>query len=310
MGREGSAVQSKPGCKPDLLIEPAPAKINLTLIVHGRRPDGYHELESLVAFAGAEAADVVTLEPGGAFQLDITGPGAWALTDEGEPVNLVARAITAALRVAPRLRTGTFRLHKTLPIAAGIGGGSADAAAALRLLRRANADFADDIDWMAIAASIGADVPVCLVSRASMMSGLGERVIVLPEMPQLWAVLANPGVPLATADVFRALGARSLTADAAGLERSAQICFEDQAALIAYVADRRNDLEVAARPLCPGVAEVTARLADLEGSLVARMSGSGPTCFALFASSDAAQAGARHLAEARPNWWIVATTLG
>jgi len=292
------------------LVEAAPAKVNLTLTVHGRRPDGYHEIESLVVFADAEAGDVVSLKPGGAFRLETTGPGAGALTEAGEGANLVARAAIAASTKVPQLQTGTFRLEKRLPIAAGIGGGSADAAAALRLLRRANASLADEIDWMGLAASLGADVPVCLGRSAAIMSGLGERVVAVPNLPLLWAVLANPRVPLATGDVFTALGAGPLKAGGRPTRETAPPRFADLAVLLGYLADRGNDLEVVASLMCPEVADVRARLSELDGSLLARMSGSGPTCFSLFASSEAAQEGARHLAAARPGWWVVATALG
>lgn len=291
------------------LIELAPAKINLTLLVHGRRPDGYHELESLVVFAGPEACDRLTLLPGRSFDLEITGPGASLLASEDVSINLVSRAVAAALRVAPDLSTGCFRLEKRLPVAAGIGGGSADAAAALRLLQRANPSDAS-IDWTTIAASIGADVPVCLEGRASVMRGLGEQVAPVPALPPVWAVLVNPGVALATADVFRALDAESLPADWSDDGLTPALALGDQDALLRHVAAGRNDLEAAAKQLCPPIADVISLLAGLEGARVARMSGSGPTCFALLESAEAAEAGRRHLALARPDWWVAATKPG
>jgi len=295
---------------PASLVEPAPAKINLTLTVHGRRPDGYHEIESLVVFAGGVAADVVTLDPGGPFQLEVSGAGAAILAEEGDQANLVARAAAAALAEAPHLQTGTFRLEKRLPIAAGIGGGSADAAAALRLLQRANANFVPEIDWMRLAASIGADVPVCLRSRASMMSGVGERVVAVPALPRLWAVLANPRIPMATGDVFKALGAGPLRASATPPRETVSPDIAEMAGLLAYLARHDNDLEDVVCALCPEVADLRARLAVLDGALLARMSGSGPTCFALFNSLQAAERGAQRLSALRPGWWIVATPLG
>jgi len=289
------------------LIEAAPAKINLTLAVKGRRADGYHELESLVVFAGADASDTVELAEGASFHLEILGPGAALLADEGS--NLVARAVTAVMRAAPQAATGTFRLHKHLPVAAGIGGGSADAAAALRLLRRANPDLAASIDWPRVAATIGADVRVCLECRVSAMWGIGEHVVPLPQLPPVWAVMANPGVPLSTADVFRALSAPPLPVawDASAAPRIPH--FGALADLIGFVQATANDLEAPALALCPAVAELKTLLAGLDGALLSRMSGSGPTCFALFATAEAAAEGARWLASHRPSWWVRATPL-
>jgi 4-diphosphocytidyl-2-C-methyl-D-erythritol kinase len=277
--------------------ETAPAKINLTLTVRGRRTDGYHQLESLVVFADSAASDTVDLVVGGPLRLELCGPNAAALGGEAVGSNLVTRAAAAVLRMAPQADTGTFRLQKRLPVAAGIGSGSADAAAALRLMRRANPSLADSIDWRELAATIGADVPVCLESRASLMWGLGERVAPLPELPAVWAVMANPRVPLSTADVFRTLSARSLPFDHETPGASPTIPrLAGLAALVAFVDSRPNDLEAPAKRLCPIIHEVQSRLADLDGALVARMSGSGPTCFALFATADAARDGARRLA--------------
>jgi 4-diphosphocytidyl-2-C-methyl-D-erythritol kinase len=291
--------------EPAPLSEPAPAKVNLSLRVLGRRPDGYHELESLVMFAGGRAVDRVTLVPGGPLHFDLCGRGVDALLHDGKP-NLVVRAAEAALRACPRLMLGTFRLEKHLPTAAGLGGGSADAAAALRLIRRANPADANAIDWTALAASIGADVPVCLASQASLMAGLGERVTPLPGMLPVWAVLANPGMPLETRAVFKALDAPPLEV----VQQAPLPDFAGLAELIAGLRDRPNDLEATAERLCPPVAVVREALARLDGALLARMSGSGPTCFALFASAEAAEAGARVLRSAEPRWWIEPAPLG
>jgi len=295
---------------PDRLVEPAPAKINLTLTVHGRRPDGYHDIESLVVFAGGEASDLVTLEPGGPFRLEVSGAESAVLAKEGDQANLVAKAVAAALRQAPQLRTGTFRLEKRLPIAAGIGGGSADAAAALRLLQRTNANSKHEVDWLRIAASIGADVPVCLSSRASMMRGVGERVTAVSALPRLWAVLANPRIPMATGDIFKALGARPLGADAMPSPEPTMPDLAEIANCLTYLAEHNNDLEDVVCALCPEVADLRERLAELEEALLARMSGSGATCFALFDSRQSAERGAQRLATLRPGFWIVAAPLG
>jgi 4-diphosphocytidyl-2-C-methyl-D-erythritol kinase len=299
-----------------MLVETALAKVNLTLRVLGKRLDGYHELDSLVAFA--LTGDTLSLMPGESFRLEICGPGAGGLLRDaeagGSPPNLVERAVMAALEAAPDLEAGVFRLEKQLPIAAGIGGGSADAAAALRLLGRANADRAGAVDWMGIAAATGADVPVCFVNRCTFMGGLGERVTPAGALPPAWIVLANPRVPLATADVFRALRAAPISEGAAepgaietGTARPAN--FDDLDALLAYVDERPNDLEAAAGRLCPAVEVVRSALWELEGALIARMSGSGPTCFALFASAETAEAGARVLSAANPGWWVAAAPL-
>ena len=283
--------------------ELACAKVNLSLRVHGRRPDGYHELESLVAFAGGCAVDRVTLVPGGPLRLEVGGPGSGSLTDI--QANLIIRAAEAALRLCPSLTLGAFQLEKHLPVAAGLGGGSADAAAALRLIRRANPAEAGSIDWLALAASIGADVPVCMASRVSRMAGIGERIEPFPDLPPVWAVLANPGVALATRDVFQALGAPPLNSVRPVRART----YDGLPALIVGLRDLPNDLEATAKRLCPVVADVCAALIRLDGSLLARMSGSGPTCFALFATAGAAAAAARSLRSAEPRWWVEAAPL-
>ena len=291
-----------------VLREAAPAKLNLSLRVLGRRPDGYHELESLVAFAAPPAADEVSLalaDPeDGLPALEVAGPAATYLA--GEATNLVLRAADAARRACPQLRLGTFRLAKHLPVAAGVGGGSADAAAALRLIRRANPELADKVDWRQVAASIGADVPVCLESRSSLMTGLGEQIEPLAGLPNMHVVLANPRLPLATSAVFAGLRAPMLSRSPA---RPAVPAFADQAALIEYLQGRPNDLEPTATGLCPEVAIVRTALHDLDGALLARMSGSGPTCFALFATENAAKAGATRLRAGHPHWWIAAGAL-
>lgn len=278
------------------------AKVNLSLGVSGRRADGYHEIESLVAFAGT--GDVVTLDTGRPLGLELAGPEAAAITGD---TNLVIAAAKAALGVAPDLQVGHFRLEKHLPVASGIGGGSADAAAALRLIREANPQAGCHVDWMALASRIGSDVPVCLASRASLMCGRGERLSTLDALPPAALVLANPRVALQTADVFKALAAHPLDA---GRDVIAQVpniaTFE---ALTAYLQQRPNDLEPAAIALCPVIADVRRALATLSGAQLVRMSGSGATCFALFKDRALADAGASALASAHPGWWVRAAPL-
>jgi 4-diphosphocytidyl-2-C-methyl-D-erythritol kinase len=290
------------------LCETAPAKINLTLTVRGRRADGYHELESLVAFADAEVSDVLEFEPGGPFRLEVTGSGAAQLAKDAGSTNLVEKAVSAFLQTAPRAVAGAFRLRKRLPIAAGIGGGSSDAAAALRLLRHANPDLEARIEWPRLAAAIGADVRVCLENRASLMTGLGERVAPLVSLPPVWAVIANPRKPLSTADVFRRLKAPPL-ADEASIAQPPVPDFPDLRSLVAYAAEHPNHLEAPAKVLCPDIADVQAALGSLDAVLLTRMSGSGPTCFALFATADAASSGAHRLVARHPEWWVRATAL-
>lgn len=283
------------------VVELAAAKVNLSLRVFGRRPDGYHELDSLVAFASI--GDRLTLELGGPLALETEGPGA---ADLAAADNLVLRAANAVVKRHPGLKLGTFRLEKHLPISAGLGGGSADAAAALRLLRRANPDLATAIDWPALAATIGADVPVCLLQRAARMTGVGEGVAPLGLFPELWAVLANPRIPLSTAAIFSALNAPPLPA----VPRHAPMPpLEDFGAVIGHLEHHPNHLEDTAIRLAPVIAEVRQALAGLEGACLARMTGSGPTCFALFAKAPDAESGAAKLAARHPDWWVTAARL-
>ena len=286
-----------------MLREHAPAKVNLTLRVLGRRPDGYHELESLVAFAGY--GDDLEVEPAPRFSLAVDGPFASAI--EGSSTdNLVAAAVAAAQAAAPSLRVGAFRLTKRLPVAAGVGGGSADAAAAIRLLQLLDPGASEGIDWPSLALRLGADVPVCLAGRATIMTGLGERLAALPALPSLWCLLVNPGVPLATRDVFRELRAAPLgDADEAALALAASAAppTDNAEVLLAHLAAGANHLEAPARRLCPPVADVLATLSGMPGARLARMSGSGPTCFAVFTEEGAMAEAASWLAQRRPAWW-------
>ena len=274
-----------------MFAEPAHAKINLTLHVTGRRTDGYHLLHSLVVFAGAH--DVVTAEPGDALSLAITGPFAPSL--QSDPDNLVlraARALAEAAGVAPR---AALYLEKRLPVASGIGGGSADAAAALRALVRLWDLSVPAAALHAVAAGLGADVPVCLASRPCLMSGIGDILSPAPVVPSCGIVLANPGQALATQAVFRARsGAFSRPAALPG-------AWPDVACLAADLARGLNDLQAPAVALCPAIAGLLAELSGQEATLLARMSGSGATCFALCATP--AAAGHVAAALARPGRW-------
>jgi 4-diphosphocytidyl-2-C-methyl-D-erythritol kinase len=280
--------------------EKAPAKVNLTLRVLGRRADGYHEIESLVAFAGV--GDAVTFRPGGALALAVSGPTAAAAGDVAD--NLVLKAARALAERVEGLKLGRFTLSKRLPVSAGLGGGSADAAAALRLLARANRMTPDDPRLMQAARATGADVPVCLDPRVRLMRGIGDILSDPLDLPRLFALLVNPGVAVATKDVFAALNVPPAEPMAeAGVPAGS-------AGFLAEITNGRNDLEGPAIEFEPAIAEVLAVLRKLPGCRLARMSGSGATCFGLFDSTRAASAAARTLRVGYPAWWTRATVLG
>jgi 4-diphosphocytidyl-2-C-methyl-D-erythritol kinase len=280
--------------------EKAPAKVNLTLRVIGRRADGYHEIESLVAFA--DVGDALTFSPGGALVLSVAGPTGAAAGQIAD--NLVLKAARALAERVERLKLGGFALSKRLPVAAGLGGGSADAAAALRLLARANGLAPDDPRLMQAARATGADVPVCLDPRPRFMRGIGDVLSDPLDLPRLFAVLLNPGVAVATKDVFATLAVPTAVQTA-----PAAIC-TGTAALVDEIARGRNDLEGAAIELEPAIADALAVLRKRPGCRLARMSGSGATCFGLFDSMDAARGAARRLRVDYPDWWVRATALG
>ncbi|WP_181902414.1 MULTISPECIES: 4-(cytidine 5'-diphospho)-2-C-methyl-D-erythritol kinase [Rhodopseudomonas] len=290
------------------LRDEARAKVNLTLRVVGRRPDGYHELESVVAFA--DCADRLKLQPGPALSLATTGPGAQDCGDSAD--NLVLKAARLLGERVPNLTTGAFTLDKHLPVAAGIGGGSADAAAALRLLARANDLAADDPRLVEAARLTGADVPVCLPSKACVMTGVGEKLAPLP-LPRLPTVMVNPRVPVATKDVFTALGLKpgSLTVGATDV-LAAPVWPKAGAPLAEWVAALEagtNDLERPALKVEPVVGTVLEALRATAGVQLARMSGSGATCFALYGDDASARAAAAALRAAQPGWWVHAGSL-
>jgi 4-diphosphocytidyl-2-C-methyl-D-erythritol kinase len=290
------------------LVEFAPAKINLTLRITGRRADGYHELESLVTFAAP--CDRLKLQPGEALSLSLSGPTAAAAGPT--PDNLVLKAARALADQVSGLVTGRFELEKILPVAAGIGGGSSDAAAALRLLARANNLPLTDARLLASACRTGADVPVCLDPRPRVMRGIGEILSAALRLPPLSAVLINPGVAVPTREVFAALaamrGGRFAAQDlvAGEIERAQEIA--SAAALITLLARSGNDLEEPAISLQPVIGRALAALRALPECKLARMSGSGATCFGLIERG--AEDAARRLRERFPDWWITATVLG
>lgn len=287
-----------------LLTDRAPAKVNLTLHVLGRRPaDGYHVLESLVAFAGT--ADRLTLRPGPSLTLSVSGPTAGPAGPDAD--NLVLRAARGLAARIPGLAVGAFHLIKRLPVAAGIGGGSSDAAAALRLLARLNGLPSDHPAVLEAARETGADVPVCLDPRGRMMRGAGEDVGAALGFAPLPALLINPGVPVPTAPVFKALGlAVGQTLPGAG--HPVIPADASRAALLDLLAPARNDLEGPALTVAPVIGECLAALRG-QDSRLARMSGSGATVFGLFADRHQAVAAARRLRAAHRDWWIAPTYL-
>ena len=286
------------------LHEPAPAKINLTLAVLGRRSDGYHSIDSLVVFA--READRLTLVPGEQLSLVVRG----ATAEMAGPLddNLVLKAVRGLAAEISGLKVGRFTLEKRLPVAAGVGGGSSDAAAALRLLARVNRLRLNDKRLLKVARVVGADVPVCVDPRPRRMRGTGEILSAPLAIPKLAAVLVNPRVVVPTRDVFAILGLKP----GAGLKRAPRPrpLPRDHKALIEVLAAGRNDLEPAAIKLQPVIGRVLAALRQQSGCELVRMSGSGATCFGLFASSRAAAAAARSLAKTHPRWWVRATVLG
>jgi 4-diphosphocytidyl-2-C-methyl-D-erythritol kinase len=282
----------------------APAKINLTLRVIGRRADGYHELESLVAFAGL--CDWLAFEPGEDLSLEVLGPRA----SEAGPVdeNLVLRAARSLSAHMPGLRLGRFRLIKRLPAAAGLGGGSADAAAALRLLANETGLSIDDPRVRGSACATGADVLACLTPQARIIRGIGDKLGPAIRLPNIFAVLVNPQVQVPTPKVFAALdlAPRSKRASVA---RSFPESGVDPGAFLDSLSLNRNDLEAAATRIAPPIAAVLERLSQIPEARATGMSGSGATCFALFSDRRSAAAARRIVAAEHPRWWVEATDL-
>ena len=301
------------------VVEPARAKINLTLKVLGRRPDGYHELESLVAFA--DVADSITLTPavderpgdaarGHPFEIEAVGPFASSIMGE----NLIERAIALAVAEAGRVGaaprwSGRIVLEKILPVASGIGGGSADAAAVLRALRVAFPETAAQPDCSAVAARVGADVPVCLLGRGAMMRGIGDRLEPV-HVPRLPAVLVTPLVTVPadkTRRVFAALGAAELRATQ---PPSPTPHLRDLGDVIAFAREVGNGLEAAACSVIPDIAEVKAALTASAGCEHALLSGAGPTCVGLYADMGLAHSAARSIAAGHSGWWVAPAAIG
>jgi 4-diphosphocytidyl-2-C-methyl-D-erythritol kinase len=275
----------------------APAKINLYLHVTGRRPDGYHLLDSLVAFASV--GDSVSVRAASVTTLAVEGPFAAGLPAGAD--NLVRRAAD----LLGKGRGAALRLVKNLPVASGIGGGSSDAAACLLALRDLWRGGESDADLAALGLSLGADVPACLLRRPLRLSGIGEGTGEAPALPAAQLVLVNPGVPLATPAVFAAFrsGGSGFRPPARG-----EPAFGSVAVLASWLRGQHNDLEPAARFLAPPVDVALAALRAQPGCLLARMSGTGATCFGLFPTPLSAQRAAAQIAKAEPDWWSVPAT--
>jgi len=280
------------------LVEEARAKLNLDLLVTGRTPGGYHELDSVVVFA--ELADRLTLKAAESLGLEIVGPFGAALADDQD--NLVTRAVQQLSQAAGVVPGVAIRLEKNLPVASGIGGGSADAAATLRGLSALLGLGWSNHQLREIGLELGADVPVCVYGRPARLRGIGERLDPIRGLPDLPLLLVNPGVAIATSAVFKAL---ELPSEA--FARPALPSHPSLARFAVWLGASRNELEPAARSLAPVIGAVLDALGGMEDCLLARMSGSGATCFGIFADLARAEAAADEIRKAEPGWWCKAT---
>ena len=281
------------------LSELAPAKINLSIKVMGRRPDGFHEIQSLVVFA--DCGEKLVGEMANELRLDVTGPFAGSLADEQH--NLVTRAATLLGDHLELALDAHLTLEKHLPVASGMGGGSADAAAALRLLGRLYGRTVEPHQLAALALCLGADVPVCLEPRPAFMWGKGELIKRLADVPDFWMLLVNPGVAVSTGDVFRLLNAQETVETAVSPPLPH---WSDLDALVEWLAAQGNDLEGPARKIAPVIGDVIAAIAETGGCRLARMSGSGATCFGIYGDEKSALAAEAAIKAVHPEWWSVA----
>ena len=278
----------------------APVKINLYLHITGRREDGYHEVDTLIAFTdfgdeiAAQASDTLKVSAEGAFADELP---------QGED-NLVVKAVEALRHEAGEIRHAHVTLSKRIPLAAGVGGGSADAAAAMWAASRVwGLDTKDKVDLFKVGRPLGADVPACLYRRPAFAAGIGQDLIAAPTLPEAGILLVNPGIKLSTPSVFRARSggfSPDMSDPAATLDTVPR--------LVSFLEDRANDLTDAAIKLCPAVRDVLDTLERLPGCRMARMSGSGATCFGIFDDIDAARAAEQAL-DAPDHWWRQTTTL-
>ncbi len=281
------------------LVRRAWAKLNLFLEVTGRRGDGYHELDSLIVFAGT--GDRLEMFPANDLTLEIGGPHGAPLSAGAD--NLVVAAARALRQSAGKTVGARIVLDKRIPVAAGVGGGSADAAAALDGLNELWRLGLGEARLRELGITLGADVPVCLFGRPALVRGSGEIIQRAPPLPPAWLVMANPGIALATPAVFEAR--RGAFSEPHDWPPDVKTLGD----LIAALEERRNDLEPPARSLVPEIDRVLAALADLPGARLARMSGSGATCFAIFATAEEARRAAALLTGREPGWWVAAAPL-
>lgn len=277
--------------------EPAPAKINLALHIVGQRTNGYHELESLCVFT--ELCDELTATPSDHDELVLTGPFGKVL--RGERSNIVLKALSLFRQNYPNVLPDGLRivLDKALPVAAGIGGGSADAAAMLRLANHISGLELKLEDMMDMALELGADVPMCLLSRTSFVDGVGENLDPMPDFPKLQLVLANPGKPVSTADIFRKLTEKEnppLLRDAAD--------YRHITAITMWLEGTRNDLQKPAIQFLPEIGDMLMDLGEQKGCLLSRMSGSGATIFGMFGTAGEAMLAAQAFRKKWPNAWV------
>ncbi len=282
------------------VVRDAPAKVNLNLHITGRRTDGYHTLSSLIAFA--DVADTVTAAPADALSLNVDGPFAADL--EGQADNIILRAARALAHATAVDRGAALTLTKRLPVAAGLGGGSADAAAALSALCTLWQVDPGPAKLDALALELGADVPVCRYGRTARVSGIGEVIEPAPHLPDVWFVLVNPRVAVPTGVIFRRrTGPFSESPGAPGAPLA------NAAGLAAWLSGSHNDLEAPACQIVPVIGDSLAALAATPGCHLARMSGSGATCFGIYGDGASARTAAEQIRVAQPDWWVCAAPL-
>ncbi|MBL4759163.1 MAG: 4-(cytidine 5'-diphospho)-2-C-methyl-D-erythritol kinase [Rhizobiales bacterium] len=287
------------------LIEFASAKLNLFLHVTGRRPDGYHDISSLIVFTkfGDRLTARLQDRPGGEMRLEIAGPMAGPIISEDN--NLVLQAAKILRNSAGNVRPCVdFQLEKHIPVAAGLGGGSADAAATLRALNQLwQLEFSDH-ELEALALPLGADVPVCIASRASLATGIGETLVPAPQLPELFLLLVNPGVAVPTPKVFQTLGEIPQI-----LEPEIPSGFADSASFVEFLHTCRNDLEAPAIKIAGVIGDVSKQMRGQPDCMLARMSGSGATIFGLFPDKAAGTRAANNIRRSNPTWWVKETSV-
>ena len=278
----------------------AAAKINLTLHLTGRRDDGYHDLDSLIGFT--DVVDTLTFRAAETINLQITGSEAEGL--EASEDNLVIRAARLMQNHLGVSAGMDIELEKNIPVAAGLGGGSADAAATIAgCMTLWGSSNSNPVSDQSLASDLGADVPICRYGRAARVRGIGETITPASHWPAAWLVLANPRLPLSTADVFKAFDGTFTTRDDVAFDGN------DYASFAVYLAERENSLTASALAIAPVIGDVIDGLSALPGCTLARMSGSGPTCFGLFATQEGAESGRQDLSQSHPEWWVKASPL-